>query len=103
MNGATAAATGVERAVGEVGGGRSGVGEPVLDEDVRDRGEEEGVAARTDRDVLVGGACGPRADRVDDDEPSAAPARARAGGPGMSGAVIIEPLETSGLAPRMSR
>ena len=60
-----------ERSVGKVAGGSTRVDEVLLDEDARDGGQEERIAARPDGNVLVRCARGPRADGVDDDESSA--------------------------------
>ena len=75
---------GVERTVGEVRRSARRSASPSAMRRVRERGQQEGVAAGPDRQVLVGRPRRPRADRVDDDEPPAARAQ-RAQPPGHVG------------------
>lgn len=83
-------------------GERARVGELLVEQDMGERGEEEGVGAGADGDVPVGEAGGAGAARVDDGEGAAASAQrlepAGEVGGGAEAAVGFE-----GLAPRSSR
>ena len=87
----------------DVVGERAGVGELLLDEDLGERGEQQGVGAGPDGGMPVGEPRGAGAARVDDGEGAAALARSALSLPGKSGAVHRLPLDSSGLAPIRSR